>query len=177
MPAAPEPLAFDGVHMLSRRDELLIGLGVMVIGAAILWWIIPNYITTPRRVPIRALSPAFWPKIIAWTIIVCGGVLSARALFAPAPPDAVTDDLSVSRPEGLRLLALGAILLGIYFALPIVGMVWVSMIAFALLVLLSGGKHLAWGMIAAVVLPLLLYFFFTKVAGVAIPQGQIVRLP
>ena len=98
-------------------------------------------------------------------------------LVRTAPPDAVTDDLSVSRPEGLRLLALGAILLGIYFALPIVGMVWVSMIAFALLVLLSGGKHLAWGMIAAVVLPLLLYFFFTKVAGVAIPQGQIVRLP
>lgn len=163
--------------MLSRRDEILIGLGVMVLGALILWWIIPNYIATPRRIPIRALSPAFWPKIIAWTILFCGTVLTARAFFAPVTPDAVADDLSVSRPEALRLLALGAILLGIYFALPVVGMVWVSMIAFALLVLLSGGKHKFWGMIAAVVLPLLLYLFFTKVAGVAIPQGQIVRLP
>ena len=163
--------------MLSRRDEILIGLGVMFLGALILWWIIPTYIATPRRIPLRALSPAFWPKIIAWTILFCGAVMTARAMFAPITPNAVADDLSVSRPEGLRLLALAAILLGIYFALPVVGMVWVCMIAFALLVLLSGGKNIGWGMVSAVVLPLLLYFFFTKVAGVAIPQGQIVRLP
>lgn len=163
--------------MLSRRDELLIGLGVMLIGAVILWWIIPTYVATPRRVPIRALSPSFWPSIIASTILVCGVVLTARAIFAPVPPEAVVDDLSVSRAEGLRLLALFAILMGIYFALPVVGMVWVCMIAFAILVLLSGGRNIVWGMIAAVVLPLLLYLFFTKVAGVAIPQGQIVRLP
>lgn len=163
--------------MLSRRDEFLVGVCVMILGAAVLWWIIPTYITTPRRVPIRALSPAFWPKIIAWTILGCGLLLAVRAALAPAPPDAVADDLSVSRPEALRMLALGAILLGIYFALPVIGMVWVCMIAYALMVFLSGGKNLGWGMVIAILLPLLLYLFFTKVAGVAIPQGQIVRLP
>ncbi len=163
--------------MLSRRDEFLTGLCVMALGALVLWWIIPTYITTPRRVPILALSPAFWPRIIAWTISGCGLILVLRAALAPAPPDAVADDLSVSRPEGLRLLALGAILIGIFFALPVVGMVWVCMIAYALMVLLSGSKNLGWGMIIAILLPLLLYLFFTKVAGVAIPQGQIVRLP
>jgi putative tricarboxylic transport membrane protein len=163
--------------MLSRRDEILIGLGVMVLAAFTLWWIIPNYITTPRRVPIKALSPAFWPKIIAWVVLICGAALTLRAALAPKTPNAVADDLSVSRAEGLRLLALGAILVGIYVALPILGMVWVCMIAFALLLLLSGGGNLGWGLVTAVVLPLALYFFFTKIAGVAIPQGQIVRLP
>jgi putative tricarboxylic transport membrane protein len=163
--------------MLSRRDEILIGLGVMVLAAFTLWWIIPNHITTPRRAPIKALSPAFWPKIIAWVVLICGAALTLRAALAPKTPNAVADDLSVSRAEGLRLLALGAILVGIYFALPILGMVWVCMIAFALLLLLSGGGNLGWGLVTAVVLPLALYFFFTKIAGVAIPQGQIVRLP
>lgn len=163
--------------MLSRRDELLIGLCVAILAAAMLLWIIPGYIDTPRRTPIRALSPAFWPKIIAATMLLCGVILSARALFAPVPPDSVVDSLSISRKEGLRLLAFGAILLGSYLALPVVGMVWVCMIAYALMILLSGGRNLGWGMIVAIALPLLLYLFFTKVAGVAIPQGQIVRLP
>ncbi|MCH8466303.1 MAG: tripartite tricarboxylate transporter TctB family protein [Roseinatronobacter sp.] len=163
--------------MLSRRDEILTGLGVMLLAAATLWWIIPTYIAIPRRVPIKALSPAFWPTIIAWVMLICGALLALRAAFGPVTPDAAADDLSVSRAEGLRLLALGAILVGVYFALPILGMVWVCMIAFALLLLLSGGSNLGWGLLTAILLPLALYFFFSKVAGVAIPQGQIVRLP
>lgn len=163
--------------MLSRRDELLIGLGVMVLAALTLWWLIPVYIPTPRRVPVRALSPAFWPKIICWTMLACGIALSVRAAFAPPPPAAIADQLVPTSPEAVRLLALGAILLGTYLALPVIGMVWTCMIVYALLVLLTGGRQLGWGILVAIVLPLVLYAFFAKVAGVAIPQGQIVRLP
>ncbi len=163
--------------MLTRRDELLIGLGVVVMGALTLWWLIPGYIATPRRVPIRALSPAFWPKIIGWTMLFCGFALTTRALMTPPPPEEMADTIAPTRTEALRMAGLAAILIGTYFALPVIGMVWTCMIVYALLILLTGGRNLGWGMIVAIVLPLVLYAFFTKVAGVAIPQGQFVRLP
>jgi putative tricarboxylic transport membrane protein len=163
--------------MLSRRDEILTGLGVMVLAALILWWLIPTYVALPRRAPLRALAPSFWPSIIGWTMLACGALLVARAATAPPPPAAVAQGLGFSRAEFLRLAALTSIFAGTYYALPVIGMVWASMAAFVLLVLLTGGRRLGWGVAAAVLLPLLLYLFFSKVAGVAIPQGQIVRLP
>lgn len=163
--------------MLSRRAEILTGLGTMLLAAAVIWWIVPTYVTIPNRVPVKALSPAFWPTIIGWVMLICGVVLTLRAFLAPATPDAAIDNIELSRTEGLRLLALGAILLGMYVMLPIIGMVWVCMAGFLLLVLMSAHKNLIWGVVTAVLLPLVLYLFFTKVAGVAIPQGQIVRLP
>lgn len=163
--------------MLSRRDEVLIGLGVMTLAALVLWWLIPAYVAIPRRVPNPALSPSFWPRIIASGMLLCGALLTLRAAIAPPPPDRIAESLWISRDEGLRLAALVAILTGTYFALPVLGMVWACMIAFLLLVLMTGRKHLGWGIVTAVVLPLLLYLFFSKVAGIAIPQGQFVRLP
>ena len=163
--------------MLSRRDEFLVGVMISAMAALILWWLIPTHVDIPRRVPIRALSPAFWPKVIGWVMLICGVALTLRATLAPPPPDAVADDLRVSRPEGLRLLALGVLLVGAFFSLRIIGMVWTCMIVFVALIWLTGSKHRLWGIGVGIVLPLALYFFFTKVAGVAIPQGQIVRLP
>jgi len=163
--------------MLSRRDEILVGVIVSVMAALILWWLIPVYVAIPRRVPIKALSPAFWPNVIGWVMLLCGAALTLRAAFAPPPPNAIADDLSVPRSEGLRLLALAALLIASFFGLRIIGMVWTCMIVFLALIWLTGSKHRLWGVVVGVALPLALYFFFTKVAGVAIPQGQIVRLP
>lgn len=163
--------------MLSRRDEILVGLGVTLMAALILWWLIPTYVAIPRRVPIKALSPAFWPTVIGWVMLICGVAVVIRAATAPPPPDAIADDLRVSRPEALRLGALALLLIATFFSLRTVGMVWTSMVVFVALVFLTGSKNRFWGVVAAIVLPLALYFFFTKVAGVAIPQGRIVRLP
>lgn len=165
--------------MLSRRDETLIGLGVMALGCAVLWWLIPTFIDIPRRVPLRALSPAFWPKVLGWTLLVSGLALTLSARFGPAraPGTALAESLAIAPTEGKRLVSMAAILLGMFLAIPVVGMVWTSMLAFVALVVLTGSRRLGWGIVAGVALPLILYLFFTKVAGVAIPQGQIVRLP
>lgn len=163
--------------MFSRRNEIVIGLAVMAISAMVLWWLIPAYVALPRRPPIKALQPSFWPKIICWIMLLCGAALALRAAMTPPPPDAIVEKPTASNGELLRLAVLMVILGGAYFALPVLGMVWVCMVVFIFLVLMTGGKNMAWGIVVSVALPLLLYFFFTKVAGVAIPQGQFVRLP
>ena len=163
--------------MLSRRAEIFVGLGVMGMAAIVLWVLIPGYIRIPRRVPMAALSPAFWPNVIGWTMLICGGLLTARAAAAPPPPNIITDDLRFTRPELLRVGALALVLGASYIALPIVGMTWTCMVVYILMVLMTGARRPIWGTVIAILLPLALYFFFTKVAGVAIPQGRIVRLP
>ncbi|WP_299358805.1 tripartite tricarboxylate transporter TctB family protein [uncultured Paracoccus sp.] len=163
--------------MLSRRHEILIGLGVVAFAAIVLWWLIPAYVTLPRRPPLRALAPSFFPKIIGWTMLITGAGLALKAVLAPPTPAAIAVTPNIDRGELLRIGGLALILLASYLALPVFGMVWTSMVVFLLLVLLTGRRRLGWGIVSAVLLPLLLYLFFAKVAGVAIPQGQIVRLP
>lgn len=163
--------------MLSRRNEILIGLAVMALSAVILWLLIPAYVTLPRRVPIKALAPSFWPKIICWVMLLGGAALTLRAAMAAPIPEAIIEDRSVDTPELLRMGGLIVILTSAYFLMPIIGMVWICMIVFILLVMMTGSKRMFWGIAVGVALPLLLYVFFTKVAGVAIPQGQFVRLP
>jgi hypothetical protein len=163
--------------MLSRRDETLIGLGVMALAIFILAYMIPNWIVVPRNVRLIFLSPMFWPNILGWVLLVLGGLLTLRALLGTAPPEGQADSLAISRAEGLRLVVMTAMLVVIFFAIPVLGMVWTSMLAFVATVLLTGGKRMGLGVLVAVVLPLALYFFFSKVAGVSIPQGVFVRLP
>ena len=163
--------------MLSRRFEIMIGLSVIAMSALTLFWLIPSYVALPQRPPLRALAPSFWPKIVSWTMFLCGVAMTLRAAMTDPPPDAIVDDQSLSSKELLRLAGLALILAVVYFTLPIFGMVWVCMVAFILMVLMTGRKYLLVGIVVGVMLPLALYFFFSKVAGAAIPQGQFVRLP
>jgi len=163
--------------MLSRRDEIIIGIAVLCIGVLLLAVLIPNHVAMPRRVMLVALAPNFWPTILGWLMVLCGGLLAVRAFFGPPTPPEQTESLAVSGAEALRLLGFIALLAATYVGLTRLGMVWTSMLTFMAVVLLTGGRRLGWAVVIAVVLPLLLYFFFFKIAGVAIPQGKFVRLP
>lgn len=163
--------------MLARRDEIIVGIVILCFGVLLLTVLIPNYVEVPRRVRLLALAPYFWPNIIGVLLVLCGGLLAMRAYFAPPTPPEQTESLAISQPEALRLAGTLLLLVATLFALPRLGMVWTTMITFVAMVLLTGGKRLVWAIVVAVLLPLVLYIFFYKIAGVAIPQGRFVRLP
>ncbi len=163
--------------MLARRDEIIVGIVILCFGVLLLTVLIPNYVEVPRRVRLLALAPYFWPNIIGALLVLCGGLLAVRAYFAPPTPPEQTESLAISQPEALRLAGTLLLLVATLFALPRLGMVWTTMITFVAMVLLTGGKRLVWAIVVAVLLPLVLYIFFYKIAGVAIPQGRFVRLP
>ena len=62
-------------------------------------------------------------------------------------------------------------------AIPILGMVWATMVGFVLFAILVRSPRPVASLIVALVLPLALYGFFNHIAGVAVPQGEFVRLP
>ncbi len=70
------------------------------------------------------------------------------------------------------------VILVVYLAaVPWIGLVWASIPAFIAVAFLIQTRHPKTAVIAAILVPLVLYAFFAHVAGVAVPQGEFVRLP
>ena len=160
---------------MSRKSHLQIGIAA--IGFAVFLYLIgiPNGVTAPSNIRNIVLSPLFWPQILTGLLaaVGLGLVLTARNL---------SDDGHVSLLAGvegapLRLAAMAALMIGYVLLTPLLGMVWTSMLAFVLLALLIKTSHPIAAILAGVLALLVLHAFFAHVAGVAIPQGEIVRLP
>lgn len=155
-----------------------IGGVAIVIAAFLILFGIPQWVSTPSNVHKLVLSPLFWPYIVAVLTGVIGLGLVVRSLMmAPAPADQSGPNYAEARSASLRLVILAVMMVIYMLAMNTVGMVWASMLAFVGVAFLVKTHHPKTAVIAAIVIPLLLYAFFAHVASVAIPQGIFVRLP
>ena len=154
-------------YFLTGAISLGLSLFLFLVG-------IPFSITSPSGVTNIVLSPVFWPEVLAGILGLVGVALMLTAKSA-------TEVKQTPEPGikgGYRRLTVLAVLLGAYvMAIPKLGMVWSSMLAFVSLALLIRTHHRIAAFVAAILVPLVLYVFFAHVAGVAIPQGDFVRLP
>ena len=156
--------------------DRLTGLGIAGAGAALLLFGIPMGISAPSNVRVAVLSPLFWPTIIAWAMVV-GGVLllfrsrrgSRRPVGQGAVPTAVED--AVSGSAMLRIAALAILMFAYYLAIPVLGMVLASGLAYLTVAVLLRARHRVAMLVTAIALPLSLYLFFYRVAGVPLPGG------
>ena len=160
---------------MSRTSHLQIGIAAIGFSVFLFLVGIPYGVTAPSNIRNIVLSPVFWPMIVAGLLALggIGMVLAARRL------DNQNHEGFLAGIDGAagRLCLAALLMLAYVAATPIVGMVWTSMAAFILLALLIRTRHRLHAGIAAIVVPLVLYAFFAHVAGVAIPQGEFVRLP
>lgn len=161
------------LHNLNTR----LGLAALAISAFLAFVAIPNWVFSPSNVQKIILSPTFWPYILAGFFALTGVGL----LISPDVPGAETDDTQETAESGpapwLRLAGLALIMVATMYALPRLGMVWTSMLAFVATAFMFRTRYPKTAIVCAVVIPLVLYAFFAHVAGVAIPQGEFVRLP
>ena len=156
--------------MNKRAIQVQLGIGACVACVFLILYAIPYWISAPSNMRNIVLSPRFWPYAIAGLT----GLVGLGMLFANRKANA--DDAPVNDP--IQDPRAGLIRLAVTFwLLPRIGMVWATMLAFASLAFLVKTRHPKTALICAVLVPLLLYGFFAHVAGVAIPQGEYVRLP
>jgi len=160
---------------MSRTSHLQIGIAAILFSAFLFFVGIPYGVTSPANVQNVVLSPVFWPYILAG-LLGFGGlllILASRTLTDGAYSRFLGDV-----PGALRRLVLMAVAMAAYvLATPALGMVWTSMAAFLATAFLVKTNHRKSAVAAAIFVPLLLYGFFAHVAGVAVPQGDFVRLP
>ncbi len=163
--------------MSDRALQVRLGIGAILAAAFLVIHAIPNWVSSPSNVRNIVLSPLFWPYILGGLTGLVGlGLVVAgwRAAPGSAPVNEAIDDPGAG---ALRLVVFAAMMAATFWAMSYLGMVWVSMLAFVGLAFLVRTRHPATAVVCAVVVPLILYAFFAHVASVAIPQGDLVRLP
>ncbi|TQV69826.1 tripartite tricarboxylate transporter TctB family protein [Denitrobaculum tricleocarpae] len=163
--------------MHNRTIQIQLGVGALLASGFLLLVAIPNWVSSPSNVPNIILSPLFWPNTLAGLTGLVGLGLLLTSIRSPKLNTAAVPDVDDRAAAYVRLFAMAVIMGLTMFALPRLGMVWTSMLAFASVAFLIRTSHPVAALISAVVMPLVLYIFFAHVAGVAIPQGVFVRLP
>lgn len=156
--------------------QLRLGLGAILAAVFLVTYAIPNWVSSPSNVRNIVLSPLFWPYILGGLTGVVGLGL-AVAGWREAGEEPVNEAIPDPRAGAVRLVAFAVLMAVTFWVMPVLGMVWTSMLAFVALAFLVKTRHPAAAVICAVVVPLILYAFFAHVASVAIPQGDLVRLP
>jgi len=157
---------------MSRQSHLHIGIAAIAFAAFLALIGIRFGVSSPSNVSNIFLAPTFWPYVVAGLIGIAGLglVLSSRQLASVVPESA---------PPGgwMRLLVMAGLMVAYVLLTPLIGLVWTSMLAFAALAFLVRTEHPVSALLAAILVPLVLYAFFAHVAGMAVPQGEFVRLP
>jgi hypothetical protein len=162
--------------MSPKAIQFRLGIGTCILALFLALIGIPTWVSSPSNVGNIVLAPTFWPYVLT----VVAGLSGVALVFAGMRMRADGPPNEGPLPEGnpwLRLGALAVIMVLTMFALPRLGMVWTAMLVFVVTALLFRTRHPRAALVCAVMIPLGLYLFFAHVAGVAIPQGNFVRLP
>lgn len=160
------------------RTQFSIGVGSLLFAAFLWLFAIPNWVSSPGNVRNIVLSPVFWPYVLTALIGMIGVGLILVALKTRPHRDDLAEQLDLGSADAWFRLGCMAVLIVLYLlAIPSIGMVWSSMVAFVAYALLVKTSHPRSVLLAAIIMPLVLYLFFAHVAGVAVPQGEFVRLP
>ncbi|MEM6590011.1 MAG: tripartite tricarboxylate transporter TctB family protein [Pseudomonadota bacterium] len=163
--------------MTDRSLQMQLGLGALIFSAFLIVYAIPAWVSSPSNVGNVVLSPLFWPYALAGFLALTGAGLLLAALRTDPGGDLLNRPSDEPVAAYIRLGAM-AVLMGVTMVLlPRLGMVLTSMLLFVATAFLVRTRHPVAALICAVVIPLVLYAFFAHVAGVAVPQGNFLRLP
>lgn len=162
--------------MSPQMIQFRLGLGACLFAVFLGAVGIPTWVSSPSNVSNIVLAPTFWPYVLCALVGLTGLglILASRNDDPVVAPD---PDLDAEGNPWLRLIALGVTMIVTMFALPRIGMVWTCMVVFLITAITLKTRHPKTALICALAIPLALYAFFAHVAGVAIPQGNYVRLP
>ena len=153
-----------------------LGVFTLLFSAFFAFYAIPNWVYSPSNIRNIVLSPTFWPYVLAGISALAGVAL----LITKQPPETDLDSpesVDAGLRPYLRLIVMALIMGLTMYLLPRLGMVWTTMLTFVVTAFFFGTRYRIAAVVCAVLIPLILYTFFAHVAGVAIPQGNFVRLP
>lgn len=166
----------------SRRRDLVAALLCLMFGLAAVLFLIPRGVAVPGSAKVAALSPDFWPRLIAYGAIAASVFLFIETLIvrqaAARPDDAEPDDAEeearyrlAALPATVRVAVLVAALFAFYAGLTALGVVAASILLLFAMMLFFGERDIRLVAGLSVAIPLLLYAFFRYAASVPIPLG------
>ena len=172
------------------KKDIGIGLAGITLALSGIFYLIPRFIVVPQQLDSLALSPAFWPNIImgillftSTIILIQGLVAQRRQLLYPGKENRFitheesTDTYPLDGPRAVVLCAAVGIFFCYYWLIDHIGILLSSVLALLALMGLGGERRLKVLLPLAIILPVVLYYFFTRVAHVYLPQGIFYSYP
>jgi len=153
---------------MTRKRDLIAGLLMLGLGALVIWILIPLGVAEPKSVKFAALSPSYYPRIIAGALMLLGAGTFVRA-FSGKHADDGADERHPN--ASMRITIFLAILLSLALMLDWLGFVLGCSLAVFAAMTLAGERKFWLSASIALLLPFLLYVFFLKVARIPIPLG------
>lgn len=164
-PGSQRP-SFDPGSTIMLINLRIIGLLAVLGGIAV-------YVGTLgfREIPGQIFGSAFFPRILAGALILCGGALAARA----TPGDAISVGPMLRGWSGIKVVVVLASIIIWTSVAPALGFIPTTALLIAGLALLAGGSavpSLATGSAVSIIL----YLIFGKMLRVPLPRGVIESL-
>lgn len=141
---------------------------MLVLGLLFFAVLIPQGVVEPKKIKYAALSPSYYPRFVAIALIILGLAVSVRSMLFRGN----NDQGSPAHPNAAVRTLIVFVILAIYAAvIPTLGFIVASILVLIAMLWLAGERRLTYLLPIAFLLPLILYFFFLKVANVPIPLG------
>lgn len=158
--------------MNKQSIQLLIGLNAITSAVFLYGIIIPSWVSTPSNMNSAILSPALWPQVISILIGVVGVGLCCTCLRAEDTQQEV-QELSKTTYSLLRMASLAVVMVIGLAVFDILGMLTTTVLIFLVTSALVKTNHPIIAVLCALFVPLGLYLFFSKVAGIGFPEGYL----
>jgi len=155
---------------IKLKRDLLSGVSFFTIALLVLFVAIPFGVQEPKKIKFAALNPSYYPRLVCYCLLIFGALLIARQIFIKGK-NLVEAEAGDSKINPLYMLAIVAILAFYYLTLPYLGFVLASTIVLLVLLLLAGDRNIVALSLIPLLLPISVYWFFTKVANIPIPAG------
>jgi len=164
--------------MAKTQKNIYLGVGLAVVFGIILFFVIPRAIVVPGNIKIISLRPDFWPGTLCVAIIVISFFLVLVSYYekqvSKNPPERLTSSPPIPVTKSFEIVKPLVVIIGLiayYYALEPLGIIISSILALFGLALLYGERKFSTLIPLAILLPIILYFFFSKVANIPLPAG------
>lgn len=158
------------------------GVIVTVLFGIVLFVMIPIYVPRPSFIPGFAPPPDMWPRVVSMLGMALGLLLLGLSLSKKTEAIADPESASTIRgdtPLGTLLARFGLTVLAFavfVIAVGLLGFLLASILLLVAVLVLTGyWRHKGISLGVAVVLPLLLYLFFSSALNTRFPDGTLLR--
>ncbi len=158
------------------------GLLITALFGIVLFILIPVYVPRPSFIPGFAPPPDMWPRTVSIIGMVLGLLLLGLSLSRKTQAIADPEDAGAIRgdtPLPILLMRFGwAVLAFALFigAVMLLGFLLASMLLLVVMLILTGYWQRRWvSLMVAIVLPLVLYLFFSSALNTRFPTGSLLR--
>lgn len=154
--------------MLIRMKDFWVGLIFLSLGLLLVFYLIPFGIDEPKKVKFAVMSPSYFPRIVGIAMIGIGVAIAIGAATSSKPAEWPGE---FDAGAFMKVALIFGVFLSTAYALPQAGFVLTCSVVLALLMLIAGERNPITVTAVALITPITLHLFFTKIANVPIPGG------